>query len=121
MPQKHSKKDKNTTISCDIVEKFGYLNDHENKIFAKVSWSDREPKYDIRKCYINTESGELMLGAGISLTEDEMEMLVSLYQTSKKREVKLDDVFQSASGIIEKRGKGYRTEDGFIRLHRKQK
>lgn len=121
MSNRRNKKDKNTTISCDIIEQYGYLNSKENKIFAKVSWGDNDPKYDVRKCYTNSESGELMLGSGISLTEDEMEMLVSLYQSSKKREVKLDDVFQSASGIIEKRGQGYRTEDGFIRLHRKQK
>ena len=119
MDNRDGKKDKHMEISCNIVEKFGYLNESETKIFAKVSWSEKEPKYDIRKCY-TPANGELKLAAGISLTESEMDMLVSLYQASRSKEVKLDEVFASATSIMEKRENGYRTEDGFIRLHPKR-
>ncbi|MGN0596547.1 MAG: YdbC family protein [Ruminiclostridium sp.] len=40
-----------------------------------VSWNDREPKYDIRSWAPDHER----MGKGISLTEEEMEQLVALW------------------------------------------
>ena len=42
-----------------------------------VSWNDREPKYDIR----SWSPDHSRMGKGISLTEEEMERLVELWNT----------------------------------------
>lgn len=113
-----AKKDKPDEISCEIKEKLGFLNPDANKIFARVSWNKRDPKFDIRKCYTDKE-GNLKLSSGISLSEQEMEELVALYERHKAKQVDFDSIFRSATGITEKRKAGYRTENGFIRLTKK--
>lgn len=114
---------KTDSIKCTIKESFGFLNADKSKIFAIVSWNDRDPKFDIRKCY--EKDNELMLGSGISLTEEEMDALSDLYSRCKKRAktepVNFDDIFSIVSQITEKRKKGYTTENGYIVLHRKKK
>lgn len=116
MAEKKTKKA--DSLSVEIEEKYGYLNDKENKIFAKVSWDGKEAKYDIRKCY--TKDGETKLGSGISLTEDELETLIELAQSTKRTGVNFKDIFDSASSIQDNRRKGFHTENGFIKLQRKQ-
>ena len=113
MPKKEKGK-RTSDITCEIKEPIGYLNEDRNKIFARVSWNDKAPKFDIRKCY--NHEGELRLMAGVSLTESEMEELVRLYQEYKSRQVDFDKIFASASGIVQKRQDGHVTKDGFIKL-----
>lgn len=111
-------KDK-SDITCDIVEQYGYLNLENNKVMAKVSWNDNEPKYDIRKCYTDKKTGELKLAGGISLTEPELQEVVRLYQSQKKREVNFDKIVSVTSSIVGNRNTGHVTKDGFIRLTKK--
>ena len=37
-------------ITMEVVEKFDYLNDKENKVAAVVKWGDNDPTFDIRRC-----------------------------------------------------------------------
>ena len=111
------KKYEKSSLSCEVEETYGYLNDKKNKIFAKVSWDGKAAKFDIRKCY--EKDGELMLGAGISLSEDELDQLVELAQSTKRTGVNFQEIFESASSIQDNRRKGFHTENGFIKLQRK--
>lgn len=47
-----------------------------------VSWNDREPKYDIR----SWNEDHSRMGKGISLTEEEMEKLVELWNTRNEED-----------------------------------
>lgn len=119
-----AKKKDSDSLSVEIKEQYGFLNDKQNKVFAKVVWGDSSAKFDIRKCY--EKDGELKLGSGISLSEDELNMLVKLNEARKRKEkeseVDFDDIFRSAAAIEENRAKGFQTENGgFIRLHPKKK
>ena len=119
-----AKKKDSDSLSVEIKEQYGFLNDKQNKVFAKVVWGDNSAKFDIRKCY--EKDGELRLGSGISLSEDELNMLVKLNEARKRKEkekeVDFDDIFRSAAAIEENRAKGFQTENGgFIRLHPKKK
>lgn len=116
-----AKKKDQEQVSCKVHETYGYLNDKQNKVFARVSWGDNGPKYDIRKCY--EKDGELKLGSGISLSEEELQTLMDVAESVKEkmREVDFDEIFASAPSIQENREKGFRTEDGFIRLRKKEK
>ena len=111
-------KEKDKQLSVDIQEEYGYLNEKKNKIFAKVQWGTNEPKLDIRKCFV--KDGSLVLAGGISLTEDELDTMVELAQSSKRKGVDFQEIFDTAESIQENRHKGFRTEDGFIRLHPKK-
>lgn len=117
MSMAKDKKDKKTSISCEIKKKIGFLNPNENKVFALVSWSGRDPKFDVRKCYV-AKDGTFTLASGISLSEKEMEELVSLYGRYKEsnKGVDFESIFDSSSSIMEKRRAGFRTVNGFIRL-----
>ena len=46
-----NKKKDSADFSYEIHKEFGFLNDKHNKIVAKISWNDKDPKYDIRACY----------------------------------------------------------------------
>lgn len=82
-----SKKD---PISMEVVEKFDYLNDKENKVAAVVKWGDNDPTFDIRRCGENKE-GEFYLAKGISLSYDEAESLYEILKENlKKIKKKLD-------------------------------
>lgn len=111
------KKDK-SDISCNIRKTYGYLNEKENKVFALVSWNDNDPKFDIRKCY--EKDGKLVLASGISLSEEEMEQLVELWKNRNSDKVDFQDIFDSSIAIEQNRKNGFRTEDGFIQLHRRK-
>lgn len=105
------------TVSCEIKEQFGYLNEGKTKVFALVSWGGREAKFDIRKCFKKEDN--LALSSGISLTEEELDCVVEMYQNYKKSAVDFEDIFRSASSITEKRHQGFVTEDGFVKLTKK--
>lgn len=138
---KSSKKD-SSDFSYEIKEEYGYLNDKQNKIVAKVSWNDKPTKYDIRSCY--EKDDEIKLGKGISLTYDEVETLhnileevliadkdsqsedddeeehsVGVPETPKRPVVDFAEIFGEATGIMEKREAGFTTKDGFILLKRR--
>ena len=111
-----------------IIKRYGYLNSDEKKILAKISWYDKDAKYDIRKCW--DKEGELMIGTGISLSRKELKELRDLIDkvlddedeeddepdSDGRTPVNMDEVLSSVSGILSKREEGYTTEDGFIRL-----
>lgn len=114
-----------------VIKKFGYLNSDKKKILAKISWYDKDAKYDIRKCW--DKEGELMIGTGISVSRKELKELRDLIDevldddeeeedepdSDGRTPVNLDDVLSSVPGILDKREAGYTTEDGFIRLKSK--
>ena len=77
-------------ITMEVVEKFDYLNDKENKVAAIVKWGDNDPTFDIRRCGENKE-GEFYLAKGISLSYDEAEALYEILKENlKKIKKKLD-------------------------------
>lgn len=77
-------------ITMEVVEKFDYLNDKENKVAAVVKWGDNDPTFDIRRCGENKE-GEFYLAKGISLSYDEAEALYEILKENlKKIKKKLD-------------------------------
>ena len=110
-------------ISYEIEKEYGYLNDKQSKIVAKVAWNGKEAKIDIRSCF--TKDGGIKLGKGISLSDDEVAKLKSILeklsdddddQSSKKKAVNFEEIFGQATGIIERREQGFTTKDGFIQL-----
>lgn len=114
------KKKSTEKLECTILTTYGYLNNKENKILAKVRWGNNEPKFDIRKCY-RLENGELQLGAGISLTDEEFQALIELREQEESKKVNFNEVFDEASGITEKRYHGCTTKDGYIVLNKRKK
>ena len=118
MAKEKKKRFEKSSISCEIEETYGYLNDKKNKIFAKVSWDGKDAKFDIRKCY--EKGGELVLSSGISLTEEELEQLIELAQSTERTGVNFQEIFDAAPSIQDNRRKGFHTENGFIKLQRKQ-
>lgn len=108
-------------ISYEIEKEYGYLNDKQSKIVAKVAWNGKEAKIDIRSCF--TKDGGIKLGKGISLSYDEVTRLKSILeklsdddQSSKKKAVNFEEIFGQATGIVERREQGFTTKDGFIQL-----
>lgn len=110
-------------ISYEIEKEYGYLNDKQSKIVAKVAWNGKEAKIDIRSCF--TKDGDIKLGKGISLSDDEVAKLKSVLeklsdddddQSSKKKAVNFEEIFGQATGIVERREQGFTTKDGFIQL-----
>ena len=71
-------------ITMEVVEKFDYLNDKENKVTAVVKWGDNDPTFDIRRCGENKE-GEFYLAKGISLSYDEAEALYEILKENLKK------------------------------------
>ena len=71
-------------ITMEVVEKFDYLNDKENKVAAVVKWGDNDPTFDIRRCGENKE-GEFYLAKGISLSYDEAEALYEILKENLKK------------------------------------
>lgn len=110
-------------MTCDIVKVYGFLNDEKTKVVADISWNGRAEKLEVRKCW--TKDGELQVGAGIALTEDEVPKLQELLTISgeskpkKRKPVNFSEVFSDAEGIIEKRGAGFTTVDGFMTLRKR--
>lgn len=118
-------KNKKDDVSSEIIKVHGYLNEDKSKVLATVSWNGRDPKLDIRKCW--EKEGELKIGSGISLSEDEASALLDLLPSAsnekdeppKKKAVDFSKVFASASDIVEKRDAGFTTQDGFIVLRKR--
>lgn len=64
-------------IQYEIVEELGVLSESSKgwrKELNKVSWNGREPKYDLREW----APGHEKMGKGITLTDDEVKVLVEL-------------------------------------------
>lgn len=61
------------TKELGVISEGGRFNIELNM----VSWNDREPKYDIR----SWTADHSRMGKGISLTEEEMERLVELWNS----------------------------------------
>ena len=60
----------------EITKELGVISGGKYNIeLNMVSWNDREPKYDIR----SWSPDHSRMGKGISLTEEEMERLVELW------------------------------------------
>lgn len=61
----------------EITKELGVISEsgRYNIELNMVSWNDREPKYDIR----SWAADHSRMGKGISLTEEEMERLVELW------------------------------------------
>ncbi len=61
----------------EITERIGVLSENDKgwkKALNKVSWNDRDPKYDIREW----APDESKMGKGLTFTEEEMEELKKL-------------------------------------------
>ena len=64
-------------IRYEITEHIGVLSENPKgwtKELNKVSWNDREPKYDLREW--NPDHSRM--GKGVTLTDDEVEVLKKL-------------------------------------------
>ena len=60
-------------IVYNIVDEFDHTFDEKGNTFLafrKLSWGDGEPKYDLRKWYINKE-GQETVGKGVSFLTEE--------------------------------------------------
>lgn len=75
---------KTDPVSMDIIEKFDYLNEKENKIAAIVKWGDNDPTFDVRRCGENKD-GEFYLAKGISLSYAEAEELYEILKENLKK------------------------------------
>ena len=65
-------------LKYEITQEIAILSETTrgwSKEFNLVSWNDREPKFDIREW----SPDHARMGKGITLTEEEMEMLVRAY------------------------------------------
>ena len=61
-------------LKFEITESLGVLSENAKgwtKELNKVSWNEREPKYDLREW----NPDHTRMGKGITLTEEEVEML----------------------------------------------
>ena len=114
---------KDKKFDYQIKTIYGYLNEKKNKMVALVEINGTQ-KLDIRSCY-EDEDGKLKPSKGISLSKDELKELRKLLKLVPddilgKEPVDFNEIFSSASGIIDKREAGYTTEDGFIKLSKKR-
>lgn len=100
-----------------------------NKLVGSVQWFKLEPKFvDIRKFYVDKESGDTVLTGGISLDRTEAEKLHTILgklldgeemedeDEDDRESVDFQEIFDSSSGIIEKRKSGMTTVNGFIQI-----
>jgi hypothetical protein len=70
----------NQELKFEIVEEIAVLSETEKgwkKELNRVSWNDREPKYDIR----DWSPDHSKMGKGITLSEEEFEELKSVIET----------------------------------------
>ena len=101
-----------------------FLNPEHSKVFVRVSWDGRPAKDELRTCW--EKDGQLMLGKGIALSMDEIADLHNFIMDGGMAEkddephgVDFSAIFESSKGIMDKRRDGYRTDNGFIVLTRK--
>lgn len=65
-------------ITYDIVKELGVISEDAKgwtKELNLISWNERDPKFDIR----SWNPDHTRMGKGISLTEEEMQKLVELF------------------------------------------
>jgi len=121
---KHARKD---TVKTEIVALHGFLNKYHTKVVATIKYNDRQASVNIRKCWRDLPTGELLVGTGITLTPDELDALreiLNAHSNGKldeidvdgRKAVVFDDIFSSAANIVEKRDAGHVTEDGYACL-----
>lgn len=70
-------------FSYEIIKELGVLSENKKgwqKQLNMISWNGGTPKYDIRDWAPDREK----MGKGITLTEDEMEKLVSMVAKNSK-------------------------------------
>lgn len=120
MAKKFDRKDK-SEITCEIKKVYGFLNRNEDKALVNVSWNGAPARIELRRCYRDRDSGELRLGQGIALSSEELSELVEINDRRKAAEVDYGSIFSKSEGIMSKRKAGYRTENGFIRLTKRNK
>lgn len=66
-------------LKYEIVQEIAILSESArgwNKELNLVSWNEREPKFDIREW----SPDHARMGKGITLTDEEMELMVRAYQ-----------------------------------------
>ena len=66
-------------ITCEIAKELGVISETARgwtRELNLVSWNEREPKYDIR----DWSPDHTRMSKGISLTEEEMQKLVELFE-----------------------------------------
>lgn len=119
-----AKKVKKTEVSYEILQVYMFLNKEHSKVFARVSWNDNPPKDEVRSCW--EKDGELKLGKGIALSQEEITALYKYlndngldYEKPDREPVDFSEIFRSSEGIMEKRRDGAQTKDGFTVLGRK--
>ena len=64
-------------LKFEITERIGVLSENAKgwtKEFNKVSWNEREPKYDLREW----NPAHSRMGKGITLTDEEVETLKAI-------------------------------------------
>lgn len=72
-------------ITFEITKSLGVISETARgwtKELNLVSWNDREPKYDIREW----SPDHTRMSKGISLTEEEMQQLVELFNTREEED-----------------------------------
>ncbi len=72
-----------TEFKYEIIDELGTVSQGNNgwkKEFNRVSWSGREPKYDIRDWTDNHEK----MGRGVTLTKEELVKLHELIENEIK-------------------------------------
>ncbi|MCM1230120.1 MAG: hypothetical protein NC489_08305 [Ruminococcus flavefaciens] len=124
-----AKKSKKDSVEYDIEKIHLFLNKEQSKVFVRVSWNGRPAKDEVRSCWM--KDGELKLGKGIALSPADITSLYDFLDTvgvdfeppaeDEPEGVDFDEIFRSSEGIMEKREQGYRTENGFIRLTRRDR
>lgn len=69
-----------TEFKYEIVKELGVISEGARgwtKELNLISWNDKPPKYDIRDWAPDHEK----MGKGVSLTEEEMESLIELFNS----------------------------------------
>lgn len=68
-------------IKYEIVNEIGVISEEGQWRLElnRVSWSGREPKYDLRKWTLNHEK----MGKGVTLTDDELVKLCAILEREK--------------------------------------
>lgn len=72
-------------ITFEITKELGVISENSKgwtRELNLVSWNEREPKYDIR----DWNPDHTRMSKGISLTEEEMEKLVELFNTRNEED-----------------------------------
>lgn len=106
-----------------MIEKiYGYLDPEHTVVYCRVAWGDRPAQDEVRKCWIDQKTNKLKLGKGLAMTPKMIKTLKKISElTTDKEGVDFEAIFRSSEGIMEKREAGFRTEDGFYVLKRKER